>query len=231
MSKPCHFFFDFLSPYAYVAWFRVQALAPKLPPDYHLVPIPVVFAAFLNTYGHKGPAEIPPKRAYIFKDVARTVFKDGPAWGLPPLKAPPSHPFNPLLSLRVATVLLNPPVGVKDTRVPYQVVGDMFKATWGGGGGVESQENVGRILTNAGLDAPKILAKAASQETKDLLRKNTDMGLKLGLFGVPTIVVDGEVFWGYDSLGHFESHMKGELPKFTAALKEWVDTKATVSRT
>jgi len=232
MSKPCYFFFDFISPYAYLAWFRLQAFSPQIPRTHSIIPVPVVFAAFLNTYGHKGPAEIPPKRVYIFKDAARTVHREGQALGLPPLRSPPSHPFNPLLSLRVATVLLTPPEGVKgDTGVPYKVVGDMFKAVWGGGGGVENPDNVRKILDQAGLDSQGIMAQAVTTENKELLRRNTDLSIKMGAFGVPTIVVDDEVFWGFDSLPNFESHMKGNKVNFAEALKEWSEVKPSASRT
>src|SRR5947207_2147613 len=96
-SSTLQFYFDFISPYAYLGWTQIHLLAGRHGST--VEPVPILFAALLNTYGHKGPAEIPPKRAYIFKNVLRLAHRLGV-----PLQPPPAHPFNPLLALRVASL-------------------------------------------------------------------------------------------------------------------------------
>ena len=97
MAQRIDFYFDYLSPYAYLAWTQIHGLALDL--DAYVEPRPILFAALLNHHGQKGPAEIPAKRSYIMRDVLRTaaVLEE-------PLSPPPNHPFNPLLALRASMV-------------------------------------------------------------------------------------------------------------------------------
>src|SRR5262249_60031058 len=90
MANPIDFHFDFISPYAYLGWTQIHALAARH--GRAVRPVPTLFAALLNHSGTLGPAEIPLKRVYIFKDALRTAQVFGV-----PLEPPPSHPFNPLL--------------------------------------------------------------------------------------------------------------------------------------
>ena len=89
--------FDFVSPYAWVGWRPARALAERH--GLELTPEPVLFAGLLDAHGNVGPAEVPAKRAYIFKD----AYRKARARGLPPLVLPPAHPFNPLVALRAVT--------------------------------------------------------------------------------------------------------------------------------
>lgn len=81
------FYFDFISPYAYLAWTQLPALAARH--ERELVPVPVLFAALLNAHGQKGPAEIPAKRIYLFKDVCRKAHLLGLPPPSPPTRTPP----------------------------------------------------------------------------------------------------------------------------------------------
>src|SRR5512140_3653821 len=91
------FCFDYVSPYAYLAWTQIHALAARHGRE--VTPVPVLFAALLDAAGTKGPAEIPAKRGYVFKDVLRSAHRLRV-----PLVPPPAHPFNPLLALRVSSL-------------------------------------------------------------------------------------------------------------------------------
>ena len=99
------FHFDFISPYAYLAWTQIHALAARH--GRSVEPVPVLFAALLDHHGTKGPAEIPAKRRYLMFDVVRKAR----ALGVP-IGPPPAHPFDPLLALRVASV----PMDAQATR-------------------------------------------------------------------------------------------------------------------
>jgi 2-hydroxychromene-2-carboxylate isomerase len=192
------FYFDYLSPYAYLAWTQVHALAAKYQRDVDTHPI--LFAALLDKYGHKGPAEIPPKRIYIFKDVVRTAHVVGVK-----LEAPPAHPFNPLLALR-CTALLD------DRADRKRAIDALFAAVWGGGRGVTDPLEVTRVLSEAGLDGASLVARASSDDAKARVKHNTDRALAAGVFGVPSLVVDGELFWGFDSFAHIELRLRGADP-------------------
>jgi 2-hydroxychromene-2-carboxylate isomerase len=195
--RPIEFIFDFISPYAYLAWTQVHALADRH--GRQVVATPILFAVFLDTYGHKGPAEIPPKRVYIWKDVLRSAH----ALHVP-LSLPPAHPFNPLLALRCASLL--------DGAEQKRAIDSLFACVWDGGPGVEDKDAVARALTAAGLDGASLVQRAGTDEAKAKVKQQTQHALAAGAFGVPTMLVDGELFWGLDSFAHAEQRLRGEDP-------------------
>jgi 2-hydroxychromene-2-carboxylate isomerase len=217
MSEPVRFYFDYISPYAYVAWTQIHTIAARH--GRTVAPIPVLFAALLNHHGQKGPAEIPAKRIYTFKDAYRKAHR----YGLPPLEAPPSHPFNPLLALRVSTLPL-------DLEVQRRIIDAFYAATWAGGGGVETPEAVSRILSGLGLDAPALLEQAESLPNKAALRAQTEAAIKEQVFGVPTMIADGELFWGVDALPSLEDRLLGQDPVPPGVGERWRHLPATASR-
>jgi 2-hydroxychromene-2-carboxylate isomerase len=215
-QAPLRFCLDYLSPYAYLAWTRMPALAAR-----HgrvVEPVPVLLAGFLNALGSTGPAEIPPKRVYVFKHTSRIAHEFGV-----PLVPPPSHPFNPLLALRVTAA-------VEDLEARGRLVSALFASTWGGGKGSETPEAVAAAIQAAGLDAPALLAAAQTPEVKDRVRRNTEEALAAGAFGVPSVLADGEMFFGVDSLGHLERFLRGEDPLSKVDLERWRDLPSSASR-
>ncbi|CAM3998329.1 2-hydroxychromene-2-carboxylate isomerase [Corallococcus sp. ZKHCc1 1396] len=214
--SPLRFCLDYLSPYAYLAWLRMPALAARH--GRTLEPVPVLLAGLLNAVGSIGPAEIPAKRVYVFKQTFRIAHEQGA-----PFTPPPSHPFNPLLSLRVTAA-------VDDVEARTRLATALYAAAWGEGRGIETPEQVGAVLQQAGFDAQALLARAASPEVKDRVRRNTDEALAQGTFGVPSVLVDGEMFWGVDSLGHLERFLEGRDPLTPDALARWQHLPSTASR-
>jgi len=214
--EPLRFCFDYISPYAYLAWTQVHALALRHRRE--VEPVPVLFAALLDANGQKGPAEIPAKRVYLFKDVLRTAHLLGV-----PLEPPPAHPFNPLLALRVSSLPMPAP-----TR--RRLIDGLYAATWGGGGGVTDPDAVSRIATAAGLDGPRAVAEAAEPPAKDRVRRATEEALAAGAFGVPTIFVGDELFWGFDAFGHVDRFLAGNDPLDRESLLRWKDLPSQAIR-
>lgn len=198
MPAAIRFWFDFISPYAYLGWTQVSALAARH--GRALEPVPILFAALLNHHGQKGPAEIPAKRVYVFKDVLRTAH----ALGVP-LEPPPTHPFNPLLALRLVSM-------VEDAAARAAVIDTLFAEAWGTGRGVEDPNRVEAALAARGLPGPALLSAARTDEAKRRLRQATDDAIASGVFGVPTLWIDGEIFWGYDAFPHAERRLEGHDP-------------------
>ena len=193
------FHFDFLSPYAYLAWCRVHALAE--PYGVVVRPVPTLLAALLADGGMKGPAEVPKKRAYLYKNAYRIAQGLGVPFGMPP-----AHPFRPVLALRLAG--LDMP---EDER--RRVIDALFAGSWGGGGvALDDREAVGAHLGRAGLRGAELVARAESDEAKRRLRDDTQAALDAGIFGVPTLVVDGEAFWGFDAFDHVRAAIEGKDP-------------------
>lgn len=201
-TSPLLFHFDFVSPYAFVGWAQVQAIAART--GRTLEPIPVLFAGLLDAHGTTGPAEIPAKRAYLFRDVFRKAHR----LGLPPLRLPPAHPFNPLLALRVASV----PLPGDDGAAKRRLIDALYAATWTDGTGIETTEAVVAAADRAGLDGEALVRAAQTPEIKQRLRAATEDAVARGVFGVPSVLADGELFWGTDGLDHLEAFLRGEDP-------------------
>lgn len=197
-ATPIRFLFDFISPYAWLAWTQVHALATRHGRE--VEPVPVLFAAMLDAWGHKGPAEIPPKREHLMRDVARHARRLAV-----PLSPPPAHPFNPLLALRVASLPMP-----EDAR--RKLIDALYDATWATGEGVETPERVATAADRAGLPGAELVERAAQQENKDRLRDATRAAIERGVFGVPTLDVDGELFWGTDGIDFAGAFLRGEDP-------------------
>jgi len=217
LSAPIRFYFDFVSPYAYVAWFETLRVAREA--GRAVQPTPVLFAGLLRAHGTLGPAEVPAKRAYVFKDAYRKAHRAG----LGPLVPPPSHPFNPLVALRAVAA-----VDAPEER--ERLVSALYRATWAGGGGIEGEARFIAVANDAGLNGPHLAVRAAEPATKDRLKANTDEAIARGIFGVPTSVVDDEIFWGVDAIPHLVDRLRGEDPLPSDLLAQWADLRATSRR-
>jgi 2-hydroxychromene-2-carboxylate isomerase len=210
------FYFDFISPYAYLAWTQIHALAARH--GRTVEPVPVLFAGLLGAHGTRGPAEVPAKRRYLFADVLRTAHRLGV-----PLAPPPAHPFNPLLALRVSSL----PMAADRRRA---LIDALYAATWGDGPGVTDPAAVARLANGVGLDGEALIAAAGTEEAKARVREQTDEAIAAGVFGVPTVIVEGELFWGHDSLTNLEAFLRGEGAIDAALLARWETLPASSTR-
>lgn len=210
------FHFDFISPYAYLAWTQIDAIAKRY--GRTVAPVPTLLAALLAHGATKGPAEIPAKRAYLFVDTLRTARVLGVPFG-----PPASHPFNPLLALRVASLEAS-------TDELHRRVDALFTATWARGEAVDTEEGVARVLDAAGFDGKALAARGTTPDAKERLRAQTDAAIAHGVFGVPTMLADGAMFWGVDSLPHLERHLRGERIDVRAEMAKWSSVRPTASR-
>ena len=209
------FHFDYISPYSYLAWKRMDDFAQSH--ALRIVPKPTMLAALLNHLGHRGPGEIPPKRVYMFKDTIRAAA----ALGVP-FNPPHSHPFNPLASLR-ATLL------DMDDGLRLSLVDKLFDATWAESRDVGAPEVVAEICEDTGV--PDALERMRDPATKQRLFGANDEAIARGVFGVPTMIVDGELFWGTDSFAHLERFLAGEDPMRPEDLERWAAIPASARRT
>lgn len=171
-------YFDFVSPYSYIAFKRLH----ELPRDVEVELKPVLFAGLLNHFGQKGPAELPSKRRWTYRWCTWWANSLGI-----PFRLPASHPFNPLRHLRLAIA----------TGATRQNVGRIFDTIWTSGAEASDPAAFTDLAMELGVDE----AKLASPGVKDTLRKNTEDAAARGVFGVPTYEVDGELFWGADAIG------------------------------
>lgn len=175
---PITWYFDVISPFAYLQAMRLG----DLPADVELTCKPALFAGFLNHWGHLGPAEIPTKKVFIFRQCLWRAERAGI-----PLNLPPNHPFNPLRALRLCAAMDG----------DLAVVQSVFRSVWvdsdlpdNDAGWAAMQEAAGVADGDALVNDPAV--KAA-------LLANGQEAIAAGAFGVPTFVVGGEIFWGDDA--------------------------------
>ncbi|MEO5700947.1 MAG: 2-hydroxychromene-2-carboxylate isomerase [Casimicrobiaceae bacterium] len=173
-------YFDFISPFAYLQSERLGDLGPQVQVRYR----PVLFAALLDAHGHKGPAEIPAKRAFTY----RFCVWQARALGIP-IKFPPEHPFNPLPLLRLAIACDCDPAAVQQ----------IFHFVWRDGRLPDLPIEWAELAST--LNLPDAQARIAAPEVKESLRRNTDEAISRGVFGVPTLAIGTEIFWGADATG------------------------------
>jgi 2-hydroxychromene-2-carboxylate isomerase len=177
-------YFDFVSPYSYIAFKRLH----ELPADVEIVLVPVLFAGLLQHHGQKGPAEIPAKRRWTYRWCTWWAKELGI-----PFRFPASHPFNPLHHLRLA-------MAAGATR---EHVGGIFDALWTTGADAADPAAFAALAQGLGVDASRL----ALPEVKDGLRRNTQDAAQRGIFGVPSFEIDGELFWGADALGFVNAYL------------------------
>jgi len=171
-------YFDFISPYAFLHFHRLRELEGRM--EVRLKP--VLFGAILDHWGQLGPAEIPPKRQFVYRQVHWLARRRGI-----PFRGPEAHPFNPLRLLRLAIHL----------GVTPAIVERLFRFVWQQGF-IPENEAAWRDLT-AELGIEDAAALLGRPEVKDTLRGNTAEAIAAGVFGVPTLALDGRLFWGDDA--------------------------------
>lgn len=216
MAAPIRFYFDYVSHNAYLAFTQLERLAARHGRAFELQP--VLFAGLLGRYGQLGPAEVPPKARWMMLDVVRKARRLGV-----PFAPPVSHPWNPLPSLRVSHAPLAP-----DERA--RLVGALFRAAWGESVDVSSPRELARVARAAGFDGDALLAFAASDDAKRRLREATDAALDEGVFGVPSFLADGQLFWGFDDLAHLELHLAGRDPLLPGDAERFTRYEASATR-
>lgn len=193
-TTPVEFYFDPVSPYAWLAAEQLDKLAEA---GGEIVGRPILLAVLLNANGTKGPAEVPAKRGYVFRDVMRQAKRLGL-----PFRGPPSHPFNPLGALRALHAVENDEQRLKLARY-------LLTAVWSEGIDVSDADTLRKILASGGFDADALCLAAETPEVKLGLREATQNAIDAGVFGVPTFRVRDELFWGADRMDAVVWTLKG----------------------
>jgi 2-hydroxychromene-2-carboxylate isomerase len=186
--KQIGFWFDPVSPFAYLAFEQLPQALQGL--SYAVEYRPLLFAGLLSHWGHKGPAEIEPKRAWTYRHVAWLAHAHGIE-----LQMPAHHPFNPLSLLRL----------VLAAGANRRSVEAVMRHAWCGGA---DAADPARLRALSAALAPS--RDPASPEVKAELRAATDAAIARGVFGVPTFELDGRLFWGFDALPMLRAALQGD---------------------
>ncbi len=184
MSRAVVWYFDVISPYAYLHLKQFSQLPADLQIDYR----PVLFAGLLKHWGTKGPAELPAKRLHTYRQSVWLAHELGV-----PFRMPPRHPFNPLKVLRLL-------IALGSTRAALETAFDFI---WGEGRDPDAEWPALCAALGVAADTPLINEPLV----KETLTRNTAEAVAAGVWGVPTFAVNGELFWGADSVNFMNAFL------------------------
>lgn len=178
-----HWYFDFISPFSYLQLAKVREWRAR----FEVTPVPVAFGVLLKHHGSVGPAEIRGKREFTYRFVQWQAGRAGIA-----LRFPPAHPFNPLAALRLCIA----------AGTTWGAIEAIFAHVWRDGNAAGTAAELAPVARALGID--DAVAAIGADAVKAALRANTDAALAAGVFGVPTLRVDDELFWGNDASAMLE---------------------------
>jgi 2-hydroxychromene-2-carboxylate isomerase len=186
------FFYDLASPYSYLASTQIAGIEGRTGARARLIAI--TLGGLRKSTGHQIPP--PQQLKYMAEDTARWAQKYSV-----PMQIPKAFPVSTINALRACIAAARDGVGDAATRA-------LFHAYWVEGEDISDAKAIEAALTKAGLDGKRLVARAQDQEIKDELRRNTDLALARGVFGVPMIFVGERSFWGNDRLEFVESALR-----------------------
>ena len=197
MARTLEFYFDYGSPYSYLADTQVEAIAQRAGAT--LVRKPMLLGGVFKATGNHSPAELPQKSAWSGFDMPMWARHYGV-----PFQRNPFFPVNTLALMRGAAA-----AQIDGTFERYHPA--VFKAMWVEGRNLNDMKEVAAVLSAAGLDAEKFGARIQDQDVKDRLKATTEEAVARGVFGAPTCFVDKMMFFGNDRLPFVEMALKEEL--------------------
>lgn len=195
MAKTLEFFFDYASPYSYLACQQVEAVAQRTGAELRWRPF--LLGAVFKATGNVPPVNNAHKATYLFKDLtdwARHL-------GLPEFRIPDSFPINSLKANRLGLV------AAEQGRIA-SFSHAAFRAAFAEGKDLSDPQVLEELARAAGLDPAAALAQLDNQEIKDALRRNTEEAVGRGAFGAPTFFVGDEMFFGNDRLIFVEQALR-----------------------
>jgi 2-hydroxychromene-2-carboxylate isomerase len=191
--KTIAFYFDFMSPYAYLGSVGIERLAAKRGYDVDWRPM-LLGISIIKIMGLKGLADTPLKRDYVRRDLVRCArYLDIP------FERATEEPMTSLPAAR-AFVWLNE----QDPAIARDFARAVFRAQWAEANDMSSPAAVASLAASLGVDATELAAAMTDEKTKRRLREHVDASISLGVFGAPTFLIDKEMFWGVDRLPMIE---------------------------
>jgi 2-hydroxychromene-2-carboxylate isomerase len=175
---PIAWYFDFVSPFSWLQWPAIRALCESR--DLSLRPI--LFGALLKQMDQRGPAEIPLKREFTYRYALWRARQANM-----PLKFPPTHPFNPLPALRLCVA----------AGTTVDAVGAIFEWIWVHGRAADTPDALAPLAASLGID--DVGTASSAPEVKAGLQANFERAMEDRVYGVPTLAIAGELFWGADA--------------------------------
>ena len=188
MSKTFEFYFDFVSPYSFIAHKEIRKLEKK-----NLIKVrykPVLLGGLHNLHGIKAPAFIPSKAKFMIKDCKLITEKKRI-----------SFKFNSYFPIKTLNLMRGALVAEEDNFLNYYI-DKIFDSVWKDGLNMNDQSIIDKILKNINVNPKEFFLRANSESIKNLLKKKTSEAFDKGIFGAPTFYVNNKIFWGQDRLDY-----------------------------
>ena len=186
MIKSFDFYFDFISPYSFLAHKEIIKIEKK-----NSVKIkykPILLGGLHNLHGIKAPAFIPAKAKHMIRDCKLIAEKNKIKFK-----------FNSYFPIRSLNLMRGVFVAEEDNYKSYYI-DSIFNAIWQDGLNMNDENIIQKILKNLNVNPKTFLLRSASSSIKELLRKKTNEAYEKGVFGAPSFVANNKIFWGQDRL-------------------------------
>jgi 2-hydroxychromene-2-carboxylate isomerase len=186
MIKPFDFYFDFVSPYSYLAHKEIRKIESKAKIKIRYKP--VLLGGIHNLHGIKAPAFIPAKAKHMVRDCKLIAERNNIKFKF--------NSYFPIKSLNLMRGVL---VAEEDNISNYYI-DNIFNTVWQDGLNMNDEVIVQKILKNLNINPRTFTLRTASSLIKDSLRKKTNEAYEKGIFGAPTFVSNNKIFWGQDRI-------------------------------
>lgn len=197
MGKKLEFYYDFSSPYTYIASCRIDKICEEN--DAELEWKPFLLGGLFNEVGITPAKEIGNKFAYVQQDTQDCAKYYGVEFKFPEL-----FPLNSVRTMRGA-------FAASEKGVLPEYNHEIFRLYWTEGKDLSKEDVLAHAVEAVGIDSQWFLSKIAEQEIKDMLREETAIAARRGAFGAPTIFIGEKMFWGNDRLDFVDAYLKGKL--------------------
>ena len=186
MIKPLEFYFDFISPYSFLAHKQIRKIENK--EGIKIIYKPVLLGGLHNLHGIKAPAFIPAKAKHMVRDCKLIAEKNNIRFK-----------FNSYFPIRSLNLMRGVLVAEEDNVKKYYI-DNIFNTIWQDGLNMNDAIVIQKILQNLNINPKTFSLRTTSSLIKDLLRKKTNDAYERGVFGAPTFVVNNKIFWGQDRI-------------------------------
>ena len=186
MIKTIEFYFDFISPYSFLAHEKIKKLENK-----NLIKIkykPILLGGLHNLHGIKAPAFIPSKAKFLVRDCKLIAEKNNYKFK-----------FNSYFPIKTLNLMRGIFIAQED-QIEKIYINNIFNSIWRDGLNMNDQVVIEKILKNTEINPKTFLLRASNQNIKNLLKKKTDEAFEKGIFGAPTFFVNNKIFWGQDRI-------------------------------
>ena len=186
MIKPLEFYFDFISPYSFLAHKQIRKIENK--EGVKIIYKPILLGGLHNLHGIKAPAFIPAKAKHMVRDCKLIAEKNNIRFK-----------FNSYFPIRSLNLMRGVLVAEEDNVKKYYI-DNIFNTIWQDGLNMNDAIVIQKILQNLNINPKTFSLRTTSSLIKDLLRKKTNEAYEKGVFGAPTFIVNSKIFWGQDRI-------------------------------